>query len=248
MNYTIFEKSYKVNSLSINPSKKLRLVRLLEILQDIADDHAEHLGFGYEDLQEKGFFWVLVRQKLQMREYPSLNQTIRVQTWSRPIVGAYAVRDFEIFAGDEKIGDCSSTWMILDLQTKRPKKIKNLDSLFNVRTDYAVDYSAQKVATPEQMQAVKQFEVRISDLDMNNHVNNIKYTQWILDSIPFAAYQRNMTKEYEINFSGETFLGDEVEISRNLQNADDAEVYFKINKIQDGKTVCSVKLVREEVK
>ena len=58
------------------------------------------------------------------------------------------------------------------------------------------------------MQLVHTFPVRISDLDVNSHVNNVKYTQWALDMMTEKDHRNFIIKEYEINFLSETFAGD----------------------------------------
>lgn len=248
---SVFIKDYPINSLNMNAGKRLGLVGLLGMLQDVTSEHAMRLGFGYEDSMTKGFFWVLVRQKVRMDRWPHWNDIVVIKTWTIPVFGIYAVREYELFVNDIKIGDCSTTWMILDSESRKPKKIENSDNLFRPRTDYSVGYAAEKVNLPQEMNAAKTFEVRISDLDMNNHVNNIKYSQWILDSIPFSYHQKYSLGEYEINFSGETFLEDEIETFCNIAHmkiGEPSELFFKGNRVADGKTVFTARLVAREVK
>ncbi|UMB60988.1 thioesterase [Lutibacter sp. A80] len=243
---SIFEENYKVNSININTNKKLGLFGLLQILQDIASEHALKLGFGYESSIEKGFFWVLTRQKLQMDTWPCLDDTITIKTWTKPVIDFYAIREYEIFLNHNKIGACSTSWMILDSKTRRPKKIENTESLFKPRKDYSLDFIAEKIILPKEIGATKMFEVRISDLDMNNHVNNVKYTQWVLDSIPFNYHKLFRVKEYEINFSAETFLDDKIEIHSNINNLEsnsNHELFFKGNRLKDSKVVFTARML-----
>jgi len=247
---SILEQDYKINSININTNKKLGLFGLLHILQDIASEHALNLGFGYESYDEKGFFWVLVRQKVCIDNWPSLGNVITVKTWTTPVRGIYAIREYEIFVNQKKIGACSTTWMILDSHTRRPKMIEDSDNLFQSRAGYSLGFSADKVSLPKAMDSTKIFEVRISDLDMNNHVNNVKYTQWVLDSIPFNYHKTFEVKEYEINFSVETFLEDKIEIFSTINKLKlgvENEVFFKGNRIRDDKTVFTTRILIEPV-
>lgn len=250
VNDSILEREYKINTLNINTNKKLGLVGLLGILQDISVEHALKLGFGYENSLKKGFFWVLVRQKLRIIEWPNWNDLVLVKTWTKPVLGIYAIREYEIFVNDQKMAECSTTWMILDNNTRKPKKIENSDNLFRPRTDYSLDFSADKVIIPANTSPIKSFEVRISDLDLNNHANNIRYTQWILDSIPLVYHKKFMIKEYDINFSDETFLGDRVETFSTIEKShsnNNQEIYFKIIRVKDSKTICSARILAREL-
>jgi len=61
---------YDVNTMVLDHQKRISLVGVLNLLQDTAWIHADHLGWGYEALVEKGTIWVLSRQKLVLREWP----------------------------------------------------------------------------------------------------------------------------------------------------------------------------------
>lgn len=247
---SILEKEYKVNSLNINTNKKLGLYGLLGILQDAAGAHADKLGFGYEESISQGFFWVLVRQKLRMEKWPAWHDTITVKTWTKPIIGTNAFREYEFYINNEKIGDCSTTWMILDTKTRRPKQIDNTADLFKPRTDYSLNYTAEKVLVPTEIEKINTFNVRISDLDMNNHVNNVKFTQWVLDSIPFTYHKSFEIKEYEINFIREIFLNDKVEVSSNMQMLnpkEQYEIFFKGNRENESKPAFTARILTKAV-
>ena len=243
---TIFSKQYDINTLNINSKKQLSLLGVLGIIQDISAEHAYHLGFGYEDMKRQGFFWVLIRQKLKMDSWPAWHKTITVKTWAQPIKSFYAIREFELFADDQKIGACSTTWMILDSIKRTPKETNNLEGSFaNTRKDYSLDFKAGRIVEPEQaMQFQKDVNVKISDLDMNNHVNNIKYSQWALDTVPFEKHHEYAVAEHEINFLGEAFLNDNIALYSNLQSLKDKDddVFFSGKNTGKGKPVFIIRL------
>lgn len=248
-NNSILERDYRINSQLINTNKKLGLFGLLGLLQDMAGEHSEKLGFGYEDCKQKGFFWVLVRQKLTMNRWADWNDVVTIKTWAKPMQGINVIREYELFIGEEKIGDCSTTWIILDSVSRRPKKIGNSDILFAARSDYSLDYSAPKITVEGELTAINTFDVRISDLDMNRHVNNAKYTQWILDTIPYEYHDKYTIKAYEMNFLAETFLDDRVTVTSNLQQlnvGDSYEIYFK-GYGTDEKPVFIAKMITQEI-
>lgn len=238
---TIFEKKYKVNK--YNPPEKFGLFSLLKMLQDAARGHASLLGFGYKDSWEKGFFWVLARQKLRVSRWPNSSEVLNIKTWSKPILGIFAIREFEIFVGQEKIAECSTTWMILDTNTRKPKKIEGSEEIFKPSKDYGLDFSAGKISLPANMETVMNFAVETKDLDANNHVNNTRYTKWILNALENESSR--MIKEYEINFSKETFLADEIEIfSHTVGNpsSQNQEVFFKADRVHDSATVFTARI------
>ncbi|WP_288896565.1 acyl-ACP thioesterase domain-containing protein [uncultured Capnocytophaga sp.] len=204
----IFTETYKVRSTQVNLNNQLGLYGVLGMLQDIASEHAALLGFGYKELVERGFFWALVQQKLKMNYWPNWNDRITIKTWSLPVQGVYAFREFELFWNDQKIGECASTWITMDIKTRRPIDLTAQQGLFHPRTDGRLSFQTERITLPEEMDLVKEFEVRMSDLDINSHVNNVKYTQWALDMMSERNHREFVIKEYDINFLSETFMGD----------------------------------------
>lgn len=201
---TIFEKKYEVSTFLTNVQGKLGLYFLLNILQDIASDHAEELGFGYQDMLRMKLFWVLTRQNLSMTHWPRWKDEILVKTWIREGEGAASFRDFSIHLNDKVIGNCSTSWVTLNSETRRPVAFDR-KILFPQMSAGPQDYlETRKISPLEVGKKVLSFHVRNSDIDMNYHVNNTKYSQWILDSIPLETQKRHILSSYEVNFIAET--------------------------------------------
>lgn len=212
MNKSTWTQQYNVNTYLVTPRKRLGLYGLLNLLQDTAWIHATHLGHGYEEMIKDGQAWVLTRQKLKMDKWPSWTETIELKTWVRPVTSMIAVRDFEIFLSGEKIGECSTQWLILDLATRKPaEKVLNMAE-DEFRQDAPPMIEASKISLQKDLKEFAQFHVRNSDLDLNGHVNNTKYAQWILDSVPEANLRTYNLLEYEVNFIAETKSGDVITI------------------------------------
>jgi len=99
----------------------------------------------------------------------------------------------------------------MDIATRRPIELTEQQEIFHPRTDGGLNFRTERIALPDDMQQVNQFKVRVSDLDMNAHVNNVKYTQWALDMMTERNHREFTIKEYDINFLSETFMGDEMQ-------------------------------------
>lgn len=51
------------------------------------------------------------------------------------------------------------------------------------------------------------FPVRPSDLDLNGHVNNLSFAQWILNASPLSMHREHALSSYEVNFLAEVCEG-----------------------------------------
>lgn len=212
MKETIWNQPYDINTLLVNSQKKLSLFGILNLFQDTAWIHATHLDHGYEEMIRYNTAWVLTRQKVVMNHWPVWGSKVILKTWVRPISGIIAVRDFEIWCDDKILGKCTTQWLILDLSTRKPAA-KNLTLAENfTRKDLPETLEASKIILKDQLIKLSEFHVRNSDLDLNGHVNNTKYAQWVLDSVTEEKHREFILKEYEINFIAETKLGDTISI------------------------------------
>jgi medium-chain acyl-[acyl-carrier-protein] hydrolase len=115
---------------------------------------------------------------------------------------------------------------------------------FPVRTDGALDFDAEKIQPQTEVVTLAQFQVRNSDIDMNQHVNNTRYAQWVLDAIPFSSHSRFNLKEYEVNFIAETKAGDVITIQEARANADvsNGQVFFQGFREADSKVTFTVRM------
>jgi acyl-ACP thioesterase len=187
--------------------------------------HATQLGHGYEETLAEKTAWVLTRQKVVMEAWPQWGESISIRTWVRPLQGPFATRDFEMIKEDKIIGSCSTSWILMDLET-RSAVLGDLGIIpFEPRTDFKLPYDAKKVIIKDELEHRSTFEVRNSDLDMNEHVNNTRYVQWILDSIPREWHRHFVLHEYEVNFLAETHAGDKVDIMMSPQRPHETGPY-----------------------
>lgn len=209
---SVFKKEYEVNSLLVNFRGQLGLYAILNLLQDIAWSHANVLGLGYESISKQSLIWVLTRQKLVMNKWPKWGEKISIETWIRPH-DLYALREFSVYKNDELIGESTTSYVTLNSETRRPVKFDR--SGFTNYGTRALEISAEKIPVMAEYQNLISFKVRNSDIDINKHVNNTRYAQWLLDSIPQEWHSGFDLHEYEVNFLAETKLGDEIALVKN---------------------------------
>ena len=241
---TVWACEYEINSLLINTQGRLGLYALLNLLQDVGWSHAHTLGHGHEDTAGRKAMWVLTRQRVQMSEWPLWGNRLKIETWLRPTTGAFVSRDFRVYVGEKMIGEATSSFLLLNNETRKPMR-EDLSKLgFPMRSENHVSFDAEKVQPVSDVKTLTKFEVRNSDIDMNNHVNNTRYAQWVLDAIPFASHAKFLLKQYEINFIAETKSGDVVHIQEAPSSS--GTVFFQGLRESDSKVAFTVRMHIED--
>lgn len=218
---TSWSAEYQITSLLVNPQGRLGLYGVLNLIQETAWNHAEFLGFGLNDMEKAGLYWVLTRQTLHMKTWPPIGTRVQVKTWLCPPEGAFITREFSL--SDEhhhEIGTCSTSWLALDRQSKKILPAQNLRPWEQLTSPRITGITPEKIPVTGTYERLAKYRVRNSDLDINQHVNNTKYAQWILDAIPYELHKKLSLKSYAVNFLAETHLGDKVEVDRSSQSTD----------------------------
>lgn len=205
-----FEKKFEVLSFQIDPHGQLRWGALGDLMQEIAWKHADSKDFG-QNLFDQGYHWVLSRMSIQVRELPSWGDVITVKTAGRGINKLFALREFlvEDVAGNI-LATAMSAWLLLDSGSKRPQRPNQIlpANLFPPQAKVL----PEKLTSPPSVQKGQDFIVRPSDLDMNNHVNNVAYIRWVED---YCTANKIQFSELVINYLAEALLNQTVTISRS---------------------------------
>ena len=53
-------------------------------------------------------------------------------------------------------------------------------------------------------------QVTCSDLDVNEHVNNVQYVEYIMDTFPFDFLRGHRLNIFEVNYLSEALYNDEI--------------------------------------
>ena len=206
----VFE--FKVRSYECGPDGRATFPTVCNYLQEAAGEHAEQLGFSKSNFAAEGenISWVLTRLRVRMSRLPVWQETVLVETYPRGGRRITAHRDFVLRVGDETIGVATSEWMIIDLQSRKvvpvPAFVYGLVN--DVRPPVLGAEAFTKLHwTCREDAGEMRFRARRGDIDLNGHVNNVHYVEWLLETLPDGT---GPVRELELVFKSETRKGDEV--------------------------------------
>jgi acyl-ACP thioesterase len=210
---------FRIGSYNVDFQGKATVQSMMQFLEDIGWEHAGLLNLGFSDILKQDLIWVLVRFKIKIKKFPGLHDTVKVKTWAGDKDKLFWYRDYKIFDSDKnELARATSTFIIINIKTRRPHRS---DNMFKLKFDVEERSFPEKL---EKLPAVDDEEVRYkkvvstSDLDLNDHVNNIKYIEWILDSYPLQFFKEKQVETLEVNYLAEAHYGDTVLV--NSQMAD----------------------------
>ena len=214
-------------------------------LLNCAGFHANDRGFGIATLNEDNYTWVLSRLAIELDEMPYQYENFSVQTWVENVYRLFTDRNFAIIDKDgKKIGYARSVWAMINLNTRKPADLLTLHGGSIV--DYVCDEPCP-IEKPSRIkvtsdQSIATLTAKYSDIDINGHVNSIRYIEHILDLFPIELYKTKRIRRFEMAYVAEIYFGDELSFFCDEVNANEFHVEVKKN---GNEVVCRSKVIFE---
>lgn len=210
---------------------RLSLTGLFNMVQLTAAHHADICRFGFREMTAAGQAWVLNRLKIRFSQMPPCGGKIRVTTWIQSSNGILSRRNMSVEHDGQLIAQVSTLWVCIDLQKRSPESIAIDYPGYLILPEKEIGFpAAARIRPPGDTRALRTYRAAFSDIDAMGHVNNVKYTQWILDSIPYEAAVGLTRGEIELNFVAEVHPGENVVIE---QGGMPAEPIFVVRRKTD---------------
>jgi medium-chain acyl-[acyl-carrier-protein] hydrolase len=183
----------------------------MRYFEDIAILHSESRGLGLDYYEKNNVGWFLYKWDLKINEYPKFADTIIIITEPKAYKGFYANRDYSILLDGKEIGQIKTLWIFMDTVKLRPKKINT-----EMHENFWLDSNDGEINKLDDLSSVnsvliaKQFDVRQSDIDTNNHVNNRIYIEWALETIPPEVKNKKTLNGLKVTYLKQLSYGDSI--------------------------------------
>jgi len=238
---SIFTEKFMVMANEVDAGANAKPTTILDYLQNTAWRHYISFEKAGGQVLADGLGWVVSKIKIKMERMPEWEENIKVKTWSPGFEKLYAYRNFEITGREDKvIGTSTFAWLVIDINKKRPVRPSDYEKIWPFhKTELFYDMKS-KVEKPENPSLSAPFKAVYSDIDVNGHVNNVKYVQWIIDRLDAGMLEDRRFQGAEINFLAESFAGEDMKTG--IAEKDGA---FLCNVIRqrDNKELCRAKIV-----
>lgn len=231
----VFRETSRIRYFDAEPSGRASVPAMCRLLEEAASSQTERLGLSIRQVIETSRMWVLTRFAVSVITLPRMGDEVSVETWASDRTGGVrAYRDFRMRdAGGNVLAEAASLWLLLDLKTRRLVRLP--DSVLRIREPERVGaetVDSSPLAPPENVSAEDEFRVRWSDLDENGHANNIRYIEWLLETVPVPVRAGGTLTTLDIQFVNEVLPGETVlavseeagEAFRHRLNAGDGRV------------------------
>ncbi|GHV98199.1 acyl-ACP thioesterase [Lactobacillus nasalidis] len=206
-----YYKEYRLEYADCGETGHLKLPRMIDLMMETSEGQlADTLG-GTAAMQERGLGWVVTQYEFEFADLPAAGQKIRIWTEAVGYNRFLSYRDFGIEdENGHQLVNARSQWVLFDL-----KKRRLLPSSEEIMADLKAPVLEKmprfkRLRARDDYEDEKVYRAYYYDLDMNHHVNNSHYLDWVIDTLPRDFLNSHEPKELAIKFEKEIRYGDEV--------------------------------------
>ena len=214
----ITNETFKIRTSEINAFKEIRIAALVNLMQEAAMKNVIDLKLSVWDMEQDHLSWVLMKKYLNIKRLPHLGEKITIQTHPSGFDRLLTYRDYRVF--DEQgveIAHSSSTWLLMDTNKRKmtgiPEAIRSRGT-FDTR-DCLPRCNFEKFSQDE-TQVIREFDVNWHDLDFNIHLNNVRYLQWLLETVTPYLEGYSKLRRLEISYKNECLWKDRVAVETSF--------------------------------
>ena len=245
-NNHVFSREFFIYGFDTDHNCYITIPKLLCMMHETAWSHVSYLKKGWQELQEEGMFWALAKLHLKIHKLPKWNEKIRVDTWAKERESIMFLRDYEVFSETGELLCCAiSEWMLVDFRLHKIVRLEKLNTHLNFPKDrIAFEGRVPRLPRMDFPESPVIHDVVISDLDVNQHVNNASYVRWVFNQLSYDFYNQHQVKEVIINYINQLMPRDSYTVSmkETEPNILNATLYHSNNR----KEVCKVVIVNEK--
>ena len=208
----------EVTSVDTDFNLDVKLSTLFSYFQEVSSLHSEILGVGKSETIDKNMNWVIARFLVEIIKMPRYGDKLKIKTYPGSNNKLFFYRHYIITdSKDNVMVRANSVWLLVDGTTRQLKR-----DPFNGMS-FPIMKMDDELANPDKVVGeasnyLYSRKVRYSDIDLNGHLNNIRYIELIQDSFDLNFYKQNKIKSFLINYNSEFRSDDEVKIYSSSTN------------------------------
>ena len=204
---SVYTTHYEVTPLHADSFGRCTPASILRFAQDAAGEHCLQLGTDWDSMAKHRYFWAVIRQRMEVTRLPKTGETVTVKTWPMPTTRVAYPRATEGFdeAGNS-LFKVISLWVIMDMDS-RAMVLPGKSGVEVVGTSFGTELKAPAGLPAGEFPNNSLRTVNFSDLDVNRHMNNARYLDWVCDLLPSVFHETHPVKAVTICYMSEALEG-----------------------------------------
>ena len=212
MNF-VYTAQFSVTPLHADCFGRCRPSSLLRFAQDAAEGHCLELGTHWDAMAAKNLFWAVIRQRMEITRLPQVGESVTLKTWPMPTSRVAYPRATEGFdAEGNSLFKIISIWVIVDMDS-RAMVLPGKSGVDVDGTVLGTELKAPAGLPAGSFEKEVLRTVSFSDLDINGHMNNARYLDWLCDLRSAPFHKDHPLKAVTVCYNTEALEGQQLRLS-----------------------------------
>ena len=188
---------------------------ILDMFQDVAGIHADSVGIGALDLEERGLFWIVSKIRLRISRRPLVQEMLEATTWIQPAERVSCERDWALSKDGEQLAYVRSIWAALRRDNFRPGHMADFypDSDFDIAPPDDIPFTRMG-KNFDDAEPLGEYRIRSVDIDRGGHMNNVNYVRAMLGCFSCRQLEEMNIKELDMQFLLQCYEGETIRFVR----------------------------------
>ena len=209
----IYRQEFRIEPVAVDRFGRLKPSMLLLYAQEVAGHHSDQLSFTYEELASRGLFWAVIRNRVPITRLPMEWETITLETWPMPTTRtAYPRSTVAYDAQGNELFRSVSLWVLMDLNN-RTMILPGKSGVDLTGTLRGTELATPRSLMPKPLENSSRRRVSFTDLDVNGHMNNTRYLDWIMDLLPSSFHKDHPLKDFTLCYMNEAREGQGLDVT-----------------------------------
>ncbi|KAI5059309.1 hypothetical protein GOP47_0025628 [Adiantum capillus-veneris] len=235
-NDLVYRQTFVIRSYEVGFDKIATISTITNLFQETSLNHVGMMNFAGDGMGttqamiQNRLIWIVTRMHIEMMQYPAWGDVVQIDSWVRSSGKNGMRRDFVVrdYSTGCILGRATSNWALMNQDTRRLSKMPT-----EVRAEISPFFLERSVMEDEEDKAVKRIPVldesvpfratglvpKVLDLDMNQHVNHVKYIDWVLECVPQLLLMSRELRRVTLEYKRECGESDVVESLAQSDNA-----------------------------
>ncbi|GMH14141.1 hypothetical protein Nepgr_015982 [Nepenthes gracilis] len=215
----VFRQKFSINSYETGPHGTIFIETMINHSLEAGLNQLKSIGllddgFGSTpEMSKRNLIWVVTQHQIVVDRYPKWGDVVQVDIWLSPL-GKNAMQRGWLYRDlktSEILARASSMWVMMHkhsrILSKFPDEVRQ-----ELEPHYVSAPPVDRRKLPKLGDNTAEYirgglTPRLSDLDVNQHVNNVKYIGWILESVPLQLMESNELSGITVEYKRECGMG-----------------------------------------
>ncbi len=184
---------------------RLRPSALLWMFQDASEVLTERCGVGPRTMKERGLNWVVARLGCEVERMPLCEERVEMLVWAeKSKLGIYTWQYQVLEESGQPIVRGSALWVLSDAKA-RSMLSGNVPQLeFGTDSPPAEPYGRVRGVKLPPLARRAQRRVGYTECDLNGHMNNAHYLDWVCELPPMEFHRDHVMKKLVMDYRAES--------------------------------------------